>query len=147
MSVTLVLLCVVLCDLGAAIGICSDWVLTKEERRGIKEGMKYEILDSSLRFGIDSESHKAMPVIPGRNGELAPAHLFQVTVTRSRKGRTGITSQYLVIADTPKGAISQVDGNAFPELDMGDAFMRRDELTSSAVRLPFFVRGWGVDTF
>ena len=77
---------------------------------------------------------------------LVESHLFLVTLSRPFEGRRPVTSMHYVIAPDAEEAICQVEANAFPECDYVET-AQRESITSTAVQIPFHVRGWGRQVF
>lgn len=80
--------------------------------------------------------------------EQEPLGLYHVTLKRKIEGRHPIFSTFYVLAPDEAGAISQVEGKAFPE-KVGIVLTEEEtaSLTSTAFRIPFYIRGWGDNNF
>ena len=74
--------------------------------------------------------------------------LYLVILKRTIKGLVPFTFQFHVIAENEEAAISQVESCCFPELKIGCPVEELSEITEKkATRIPFFIRGWGRETF
>ena len=110
-------------------------------------------LKLAYREGGSCEAKLVMPPVNPLDGgpkcNLVEAGLYQVIIVRQRKrdGRelTPITSMYHCIAQDAEGAIKQVDGNAYPDASYTPA--SEQDISATATRIPFQIRGWGSQTF
>lgn len=74
--------------------------------------------------------------------------LFNVILTRKIIGNSPVVSSYNILAPSEEEAIAQVETRAFPEIKrcILDE-VEKLSLTATAIRIPFYIRGWGGHTF
>ena len=107
----------------------------------------YTPIDRSLCMaqGSDYKTYVAL----NRCAGVTPAGLYLVTLSRRvHEHHHPVTSLHYVLAPSEEEAIAQCDGLAFPEVTCAVLDPEhRAQLTTSAVRLPLIVRGWGTQPF
>ena len=103
------------------------------------------VQEGVTRFAIAQDNDYATTLVNTANDELVPYGLYMVTMIYSPKVHIAY-----VLAPSEKEAIAQVDQLPMDEGEYileGREAIDSGEMTATAVRVPFHIRGWGLETF
>lgn len=101
------------------------------------------IIDENF-LGIAEDEHEYRPtLVHGEN--LEPYHLYMVTHTIKQDLKVPIISMCYCLATSKEDAIAQTNSVPFGGKIIDDA--RTVTWSSTAVQIPFYIRGWGNNTF